>query len=482
MNIDLQSLNSRLHRHFEALATTRRESYFPVFALEHGLERNEFEQIGLGLQEYRKSNPNSMEQYWLLWIVYAAEVGYKYKGSEYWPTFEEKIKDWENQDRYKIRDWYRKFHLEYYGVVPTGQWAEHYTLICWPITHSILPLYLQTQFARALNDFRALETLDPETIGHKIATNVFMPTTRFQEFLQQEELIGRIALALIDKETSFGNQLIHEITLARIVGDLYNHSASREWLKETRNRFADRFKGIGQGKWPPKKTNGTKPITDINFYKYNISPRLSLRHSGNDIWSVMLDFPSFHKISSINPSIKSFLNNTRCELNGGNDMKPRGWILSSHRRGILHTWPDFGKPLIKFEKSDSLIEQLLNAECRMSPGPIWLFRIRNDGTATQILGKNVRPNYNYVVVTTEDFPQPTEVMSTCDLDCKGASAFRLNIPAQISTELHIWLKQIGLEVNRTIQVWPSGLPYNYWDGEGNCECLTTDSPVIGVFS
>ncbi|MCY4100965.1 MAG: hypothetical protein OXF46_08590 [Rhodobacteraceae bacterium] len=117
----------------------------------------------------------------------------------------------------------------------------------------------------------------------------------------------------------------------------------------------------------------------------------------------------------------------------------------------------------------------------MSSGPYWLFRIQKDGTATQILGKNVRPNYNYVVVTTGDIPQSNEVLRTCTLNCEGATAYRLDIPAYLSTELHKWLKNIGLEVNRTIQVWPSGLPYCYWDGEGNCECLTTDSPVISVY-
>lgn len=488
MNIDLlQSFNSRLHRHFKALATTSKENNFPIFALEHGLSDDEIDQIELGLQTLRESYPSLMNEYWLLWIVYSAEVGYKYEGLEYWPIFEDQIRDWENQDRYKIRKWFRKFHKEYNGVVPNGQWAEHFTLISWPITHSILPRYLQTHFAKALNDssykLMSLGEFNPETIGRLLATNVYMPTNKFQDFIQQEELIGRIALALIDEQTSFGNQLIYEKTLKRIVSDLYSHNASREWLKETRNRVADRFKGIGQGKWPPKinTTTGKVTTSGIGISRYNICPRLLLRHSGNDIWSVMLDIPSFYKVSSRIPNLKSFLNNTRCQLNGASDIKPRGWILSSHRRGILHSWPDFEKPLLKFEKSDPLIEQLLETECIMSKGPFWLFRIRKDGTAIQILGENVRPNCNYVVVTTRDIPQSNELMSACVLDCKGATAYRLNIPVNISTELHEWFKNIGLEVNRTIQVWPSGLPYSYWDGEGSCECLTTDSPVIGVY-
>ncbi|MCY4100964.1 MAG: hypothetical protein OXF46_08585 [Rhodobacteraceae bacterium] len=350
MNIDLQTFNSRLHRHFKALATTIKESNFPIFALEHGLSDDEIDQIGFGLQTLRESYSSLMNEYWLLWIVYSAEVGYKYEGLEYWPIFEDQIRDWENQDRYKIRKWFRKFHKEYNGVVPTGQWAEHFTLISWPITHSILPRYLQTLFARALNDssyeLMEIDRFDPETIGRILVTNVYMPTNKFQDFLQQEELIGRIALALIDEQTSFGNHLIYDKTLERIVRDIYSHNASREWLKETRYRVADRIKGIGQGKWPPtiSAVNGIKSTPEIGLSRYNICPRLSLQYSGNDSWSVMLDVPSFHKVSSFNPNIKSFLNNTRCQLNGGSDIKPRGWILSGRRRGILQTWPDFAKP------------------------------------------------------------------------------------------------------------------------------------------
>src|SRR5271166_3901758 len=39
--------------------------------------------------------------------------------------------------------------------LPTsGPWADHFSIIAWPITHAILPRYLQLQFAKALYDAR----------------------------------------------------------------------------------------------------------------------------------------------------------------------------------------------------------------------------------------------------------------------------------------------------------------------------------------
>ena len=43
-----------------------------------------------------------------------------------------------------------------------------------------------------------------------------------------------------------------------------------------------------------------------------------------------------------------------------------------------------------------------------------------------------------------------------------------------------WLKQLGLQVARTIRVWPAGLPGRGWDGEGRSEWLTTETPCFGI--
>ena len=478
-------LREQVERHFSALALTREKTAFPVFAMEHGLSEQDLNGLQSYLRSHRKTYPLQSTD-WLLWVIYATEVGYNYTGHEYWQSFEDQTPGWEIHDRGRVKTWFRRFQKTYNGVNPSGPWAEHFTIIAWPITHAILPVYLQRQFARALYELRyrlaGISTLDPHMIGRLIAVNAHMPSTRFREFLQQEELIGRIVLALLGKDAFTGSQPIFPQTLDRIVADLDRVRTSRQWLKETRRVVSDRFKGIGHGSWPPEDhlphpSTARLPIITTQF---TIRPKLLLRHTGGGTWSVLLDVPSFRNLSDLDGDVLSFLKNTRCRLNGGTDTKPRGWLLSGNRKGILQSWPDEEKPLIQMERPHPAINQLLEAECRLSPGPIWLFRISADGTAHQITSGTVRPGYDYILLTTGDPPQPNETMSSCTLNCNGVAAFRLTMPIHVSAEGHSWIGDLGLRIARSIRVWPAGLPGRGWDGEGSSEWLTTEAPCFGL--
>ncbi len=480
-----EELRDRVERHFRSLARIRENSDFPVFAMEHGLSEEDLDHLQSYLLSRLRSYPLQGSD-WLLWVIYATEVGYNYTGEEYWQSFEEQTLGWDYHNRNRIRNWFRKFQDTYSGVVPSGPWAQHFTIIAWPITHAILPVYLQRQFARALYDFRyhlaGMATLDPQTIGRLLAINVNMPSTRFREFLQQEELIGRIVLALLGEEALEANQPIYPQTLKRIVADLDRVRTSREWLKETRRVVSERFKGIGHGPWPPidRPVHGPSTGPTFDTAQLTIRPRVLLRHTGGGSWSVLLDVPSFRGMSALHAGIHSFLKSARCRLNGGNDTKPRGWLLSGSRKGVVQSWPDTAKPLIQLEQPHTTIDHLLEAECRLTPGPNWLFRVSTDGTARQIATGTVRPGCDYVLVTTGDPPRPNEVMHSCSLNCDGVTPFRLKIPIHVSGDLHSWIGDLGFHVARTIRVWPAGLPGRSWDGEGSSEWLTTEAPCFGV--
>ncbi len=481
----LEQWQERLDRHFESLARTRTASGFPIFALEHGLSDAELEQISRILRSRLKARL-PLSPHWLLWVIYATERGYTYTGDEYWRSFEEQTPEWEFHDRDRIKPWFTKFQKAYHGVVPSGPWAEHFRIIAWPITHAILPRYLQRQFARALYDLRfrlaSLAAADPRRIGRLLAVNAHYASTRFQEFLQQEELAGRIVLAILGAEPSEGTELIYPPTLRRIVSDLEKVRSAREWLKETQRVVSDHFKGIGRGSGPP----ATRPPVGLSgpaasdAARIAVRPNLLLRHAGGGTWSVLLDVPSFRGVAALNADIQSFLQRTRCRLNGGTDMKPTGWLLSGNRKGALRRWPDTARPLIQFERSHPALDHLLESECRLSPGPIWLFRIGTDGTAREITGRIVRPGRSYIVATMEELPQTRPGMSPCKLDCDGVKSFRLAIPPDVSAEMTAWLHGLGLQVARTIRVWPAGLPGRGWDGEGSSEWLTTEAPCFGI--
>ena len=479
--MSLEEYQERLERRFQSLARFREGLGFPVFALEHGLADEEIKEISSLLHENLESRP-SLSSHWLLWVIYATEAGYSYNGDEYWPSFESQTPEWEF-DRYEFIRLFTRFRDTYDGVRPSGAWAEHFRIIAWPITHAILPRYLQNQFARALFDLRfslaGMDAVDPSAIGRMLAANVPNASSRFREFLQQEELTGRIVLALFDEDLVENREPIHPQTLERIVTDLESVRNARDWLKNTRQVVADRFRGIGRGLRPSEPGKGEDRALRERV-PFAVRPNMVLGHRGENRWSVWLEVPSFRSVASISGDFHSFLKNTRCRLNGASDLKPAGWLLSGNRKGVLKSWPDLQKPLIIFERPNGRIENILEGECRCGSGPFWLFKIGRDGVAREIKRKVVRPECDYLFLSMEELPESHSFTSSCEIDCKGVKAVRLMIPAAVSAEETEWLQEWELQVARTIRVWPSGLPGRDWDGEGGGSWLTTENPYFGI--
>ena len=479
--MSLEEYQERVERRFESIARFREGLGFPVFALEHGLADDEIKEISSLLRENLESRP-SLSSHWLLWVIYATEAGYSYNGDEYWPSFESQTPEWEF-DRYEFICLFTRFRDTYDGVRPSGAWAEHFRIIAWPITHAILPRYLQNQFARALFEMRfslaGMDAVDPSAIGCMLAANISNASSRFREFLQQEELTGRIVLALFDEEPVENREPIHPQTLERIVADLESVRNARDWLRNTRQVVADRFRGIGRGLRSSEPGDGGGRESHERT-PFAVRPNMVLGHRGENRWSLRLEVPSFRGVASIGGNVHSFLKSTRCRLNGASDLKPAGWLLSGNRKAVLKSWPDPKKPLIIFEHPNGRIENILKGECRFGLGPFWLFKIGRDGIAREIKRLVVRPECDYLFLSMEELPESHPFTSSCEIDCEGARAVRLKIPATVSAEETEWLKEWKLQVARTIRVWPSGLPGRDWDGEGGGSWLTTENPCFGI--
>lgn len=487
MRKPLDDWQERLDRHFCDLAYKRDGSGLPLFALEHGLTTEETEEIGRFLREYMASGKR-LGVYWLLWVVYATEIGYHYTGGEYWQSFEEQTPGWEFQHRYSLRRWFRKFQTEYQGFVPSGSWAEHFSNIAWPITHAILPKYLQYHFASTLYQQRyrlaGLGTLDSVSVGRLLAAYAYKASTRFEQFLQQEELTGRIVLGLFGQNPKEGHEPIYPAALERILADLDRVHSTRSWVRDTRRTVIDRFKGIGQGAGPSmgglQLSDEEEPFTD-SFVQPDLRPNLLLRYSGGGKWAVAVEVPSFAPFAALHSDLRTFLMRTRCRLAGATDTKPAGWTLSGNRIGILKSWPDTDKPLLEFQKTHEVLDRLLHTDCRISSGPIWLFRIGGDGRAREIRGRNVHPGVAYLLVSKDEFFIASDTLfAPCTLECDGVHAVRISVPESLSTKVKSQIEALGLEVARTVQVWPAGLPCRSWDGEGQSEWLTTECAQLGI--
>jgi hypothetical protein len=178
----------------------------PVFALEHNLDSIEYADLVAGLREHTNSSGPATRHYYA-WSVYAAEIGYKFKGDEYWQTFAEDIPGWKtNEDRDSIKDAFYSFQRQFRGAVPSGNWAKNFTIICWPITHAVLPKDLQRHLASILYDVRGAFTPDilndTAALGKLIAVNSEGKSSRFRKFVEEHDLVGRISVALLSPDSA----------------------------------------------------------------------------------------------------------------------------------------------------------------------------------------------------------------------------------------------------------------------------------------
>jgi len=484
MPLALDGLHASLDQHFRGLASLRAASGLPLFAFEHGFDPSRIEELS-SLLRARLASGERLGTYWLAWVVYAAEIGYGYTGEEYWQSFEEQTPGWELHHRNLLRNWFKKFHATYRGVQPSGPWADNFPIIAWPITHAILPKYLQHQFARAIyqNRYRlaSLGASDAKTMGWLLATYTDDPSTRFQQFLQQEELTGRILLALLGADANDASEPIYPATLQRIVADLDEVRATRAWLKDVRTVVA-RFKGIGQGSGLPR----SRPETETRDRHANapaaidVRPKLFLRHSRGGHWAVGLAVPNLAPVAALKSELGAVLRASRSRVAGGTDIKPAGWVLSSNRIAIVKSWPEPGVPLLQFEKSNAALDALLKSDFAMPAEPLWLFRVGPDGIARQIGSRTVRAGTDYILLTTKALPSILGLSSACAIQCSGVSGCRLSLPSSLSNEHVKLLTNAGLQVAKTISVWPAGLPCRGWDGEGQSEWLTTEEPCLGL--
>jgi hypothetical protein len=475
----LKQWQEDLLSHFNQLYHSRKTSGLTVFALEHGLEKPQLENIFSQLRRDLNSNGLS-RSHWLLWVIYATELGYSYDGDEYWQSFQERTPNWSIHFREDIRWAFVEFQKKFGGVKPSGAWANHFSIIAWPITHAILPKDLLAYFARLLYEarYKLVKTKldDAELVGkilHSNAHNIHSP--RFHNFLQQEELVGRIALAMIDTLSVQANvDRIYNPTLKRIVSDLEKRGHAKEWMNVVRRDIKTRILGTASS---DKTGNENHRVTSYQK-KIFFKPRLSLRRAASNTWDLTLDLPSF-STSLENSDFTKFLKKTRFKITGANGTWiPADELLYGVQRKLIE-WPS-DQSLISFEKENAFATNLLSEECKIDNSSVWLFRIGQDGIAHEIAGRMVRPGLKYVVLSKSERTFLDQLSTPCQVNCGGIVAQQINVPVKINNEIEENLKIAGLRVAKTIRVSPVGLPARSWDGEGLSEWLSTETPCFEI--
>jgi len=483
---NLTVLHQRLEAHFLALRS-RRDKWglgIPIFALEHGL--TEVELTLLKASVVASVQRGHLPRFsWLPFVVYAAETGYEYSGDEYWQTFTARTPGWaKHGDREYIRTSFLKFAEQFGGARPSGIWAEHRTIICWPITHAVLPKDLQRQLAQLIFDYRGALTsellADPVELGIRLAARAWHYSSRFQIFAQNTSLLGQVAAALLvdeDEETPY----LLTSTLKRIVETLSVEREARAWLRDAKSTAHQvRTRGfrppVGTRERDATGERRTRlpSATDPGVF-------LQLEPQG---WAAHLSLPDLSVLAERLPSIHEHLGHLRVRVAGtsGSPLARRR-LLVPGQRVRLDEWPDPRSPLLQIEGDGvETANRLLADQCLLSIGPIWLFRVREPGLAVEVTGKFVRPGHDYVLLVASALAdRPTWVIpTTCATS--GVTAYDVDVPAILGQQDLDALKSLGLGVISDVGVRPAGIVPGEWDGEGAAEWLAGEDVLLAVNS
>lgn len=477
--------HGHLDAHFTALRSRRdsRHPGSPVFALEHGLDLSE-ELPALG-DAVRAAVTGSRlpSQVGLPLVVYAAEIGYRYQGDEYWPVFEEETPGWQRRGvagRKYIRTKYEMFAATFGGARPSGAWARWFKNIAWPITHAVLPADLQRHLARLLSDYRhefTVELLENhDALGERLAAYSGGTSSRFQKFAENTSLLGLVAGSLLlgDEEET---PLLSADVLRRIVADLsHERQAGAQLRNAKRTAVQVRRKGL-LGRSIEARPESTEP----DRRRVRLELTLSLRQS-RDGWTVYVAVPSFEPLARQFPPIRNELERLRCSVEGVPGFRARGSLMYQQGPLAFDTMPRPILSPVAVEGASSLLSELLVDHCRISAEP-WLFQIREAGLATQVRTNCVRPGQDYILLQQE----AEEVggfadAAAIDLTTQGVRGLRFSVPDGVDDAFLDTMRQIGLGLVSQVAVWPAGLTPSSWDGEGHAAWPAGDSPILGIRS
>lgn len=472
--MQLDTLQRMLERRFEQLSGERAADR-RMFALEHDVAIDMQALAAELSKQLRYGKPDA--SYWLVWVVFATEIGYSYAGAEYWQTFGDRLPAWKqyadnNRNRSQIRVWFRQFALKYRGVRPAGTWAQQFSIIAWPITHAVLPQDLQYHFAKSLHThrYRLAAENDPVNIGRIIHAHSSLTSSRFREFSEQEELVGRIALALLGVESD--EPPLSPATTKRIADDLERTQAAKDFLREARD--VRRIRGVS------RKPQGARGPQHAPSPRFNLTPTLLLSKE-HEAWRVGVLIPSLAPLASEIAEIRQFLKATKVQLQGGaGTWQPAQVLTRPTKLHMLQQWPKDGV-VLKFKDPYPVLEHLLNQDGILSKGPLWVCKIGSDGLARQVRQNLVRPGNKYIVLasTGHSFPR-SSVLTPINVKCAGMVGVGLDLPTHIPADTRHVLCTLGLRLATTVRVWPAGIPAMSWDGDGHSEWLTTDKPCFGI--
>ena len=465
--MSLVEFHNSLSQHFSTLRNNRKRIDGTIFALEHGLDSKQREDLKQSIHTHLETKQPD-EKNWLPWVIYAAEVGYEFDGHEYWQSFENKTPDWGNKgNRHFIRNGFKRFVQSFGGYRPSGVWANHFNIISYPITHAILPRDLQYQLARVLFNLRSYinRTLiqSPQLLGRKIAENCYDETKRFQQFAQSHDLIGLIAREILTIDEKGSDNFILLPTFRRIIGDLRETSEARNWLDETKSEIISK--------------TYTKGRTDKT-----LKPQLILRRIEKYNWDVLVEIPDFEPLAETSLEIENFLKSARPRLTGnlGGKRLARGRLIKyGSFSEKLEFIPDNNQQLLNFRRDlPKVLENFLKREFLFNLSEYEIFTVEEGGSAKQHESRVIQPEGKYIIMCRE--PVKNSLLSPLTTSCSDIYLYSLSSDKLSETQHRELLKQLELEVETGFNLIPVGTPPINWDEGYKVEYIDGETPLFAI--
>jgi hypothetical protein len=490
----LNGWQDRLLAHFKDLRATilSQGTERPIFALEHGLNENESQDLVEQLKEH-VSATGPAERHWLVWVVYAAEIGYTFAGDQYWQTFAAALPGWNrDDDRDFIKSSFLRFKKEFRAAEPSGAWAKNFTIICWPIANAILPKDLQRHLAGVLFEISHLFSPallgDPLALGALIEAHSEWTNSRFRQFAQQHALLGRIASALLQSEFISDLQLISPATLTRITQDLQREQRSRDWLRDAKQRaaYTISLSGLqtGSGDSVMRAESPRVQQRPVGSELRREKAQFTVRKRREGVWALYAILPNFGALTQDKPQFQRVISTQRCFITGGyKAFFPARDLLYGEPEVELRELPSPGVPFLKFEDSVAGLSEFMEKTCGLPAFSTMLFRIRGDGTAASVASQTLKPGRQYLIISTKELHSPglqgTEIVRTT---CNGLHALWLDVPEATTHLYREGLARLNLGIANGLEVRPVGFPASVWNGDGLSSWREDDPKLLCIKS
>lgn len=456
----------------------------PVFALEHGLDEGNRKLLREAVVAAHREHliTRATSRWWLPLVVHAAEIGYVYDGVEFWPIYAENTPGWidSEYERDRVRGWFLKFSKEYGGAIPQGAWATTFRKIAWPITHAVLPRYLQVQLARMLYEYRTgwpslLD--DPEALGVRLHGWSRYYGERLEKFCQNTALLGHVAVALLLTAEDQPSPYIESSTLDRLVESLNSERQSRRWLHDARKSASTVRAHNFQ-----RPIGGTKSADSDRRVPALTDPKFQLKLQ-DGVWHAYVVIPDLKSLQNTLPVVYDALRDSRASVAGSREIIRSGALLYALAPLKLSTWPSPVDPFLQLKNASESVNLLIADQCRMTGGPWWVFRRKEGEPAAEVKGKFVRPGGLYCIVGAPDLTPPEVAWcEPVEIAVEGVSAYSLRVPEALNEHEIRALVSAGLSVQTDLSIQPVGVTASSWDGEGAAEWLAGEPALVMILA